>query len=85
MIDTQNVVEQPSYEKRNIFQRPGRWIARMLGDRQTGGKQNNIAVLEPDGESNSLLGFNGGRYWSNAILRTIRFPAFYAVREIAIV
>src|ERR1700694_5693993 len=48
MIDTQNGVEQPVYEKRNVLQRSGQWIARMLEDRQVGvgGKQNTIAVLD---------------------------------------
>src|ERR1700736_1341822 len=46
MIDTQNVVEQPLYEKGNVLQRSGQWIARMLEDRQVGGKRNNIAVLD---------------------------------------
>jgi peptidoglycan/LPS O-acetylase OafA/YrhL len=46
IIDTQHAVEQPLPEKQNVFQRSGQWIARMLGDRQTGGKQNNIAVLD---------------------------------------
>src|SRR5579864_8241078 len=48
MIDTKNVVEQPLHEKRGLFQRSGRWIARMLEDRQAqvGSKQNTIAVLD---------------------------------------
>src|SRR5579863_9210440 len=48
MIDTKNVVEQPLHEKQSLFQRSGRWIARMLEDRQAqvGSKQNTIAVLD---------------------------------------
>ena len=46
MIDTQNGVEQPVYEKRNVLQRSGQWIARMLEDRKLDGKQNTIAVLD---------------------------------------
>ncbi|HEU0002955.1 MAG TPA: acyltransferase [Ktedonobacteraceae bacterium] len=46
MIDTQNVVEQPVDEKRHGTRRVGQWIAWMLEDRQVGGKQNNIAVLD---------------------------------------
>jgi peptidoglycan/LPS O-acetylase OafA/YrhL len=46
MIDTQNAVAQPLNRRGNVFQRIGQWIARMLEDRQVGGKQNNIAVLD---------------------------------------
>src|SRR6266852_6308858 len=46
MNDTRNVIKQPLHGIQNIFQRSGQWIAHMLGDRQLGGKQNSIAVLD---------------------------------------
>src|SRR5579872_4287952 len=46
MIDTQNADVQPYHGIRHLFHRFGQWIARMLEDRQSGGKQNTIAVLD---------------------------------------
>src|SRR5579863_7912838 len=46
MNDRHHIVKQPLYGVGQVFHRCGQWIARMLEDRQLGGKQNSIAVLD---------------------------------------